>query len=53
MVIGTMFTLFVVPSIYMLIARRHVAAESEAAEEVAPAAAGAGKVAMARTFESA
>ena len=53
MIIGTMFTLFVVPSIYMLVARRHVAAESEAAEEVAPAAAGAGEVAMARTFESA
>jgi multidrug efflux pump len=26
MIIGTMFTLFVVPSIYMLLARRHVAA---------------------------
>jgi multidrug efflux pump len=50
MIIGTMFTLFVVPSIYMLIARRHVAAEAEA-EEVAPDA--AGEVAMARTFESA
>jgi multidrug efflux pump len=50
MVIGTMFTLFVVPSIYMLIARRHVAAEAEA-EEVAPVA--AGEVAMARTLESA
>ena len=37
MIIGTVFTLFVVPSIYMLVARRHVAAESEAAEEVAPA----------------
>ena len=50
MIIGTMFTLFVVPSIYMLIARRHVAVESEA-EEVAPAA--VGEAAMARRFESA
>ena len=50
MVIGTMFTLFVVPSIYMLIARKHVAVEAEA-EEVAPAA--AGEAAMARSFESA
>ena len=25
MIIGTMFTLFVVPSIYMLVAKRHVA----------------------------
>ena len=33
MVIGTLFTLFVVPSIYMLVARRHSAQESvEAAE---------------------
>ena len=33
MVIGTLFTLFVVPSIYMLVARRHSAEESvEAAE---------------------
>ena len=50
MIIGTMFTLFVVPSIYMLVARRHVAAES-VVEEVMPAA--VGEVAMARTFESA
>ena len=50
MIIGTLFTLFVVPSIYMLLARKHVAAESEA-EEVAPVA--VGEVAMARTFESA
>ena len=50
MIIGTMFTLFVVPSIYMLIARRHVAVESEV-EEVAPAA--VGEAAMARRFESA
>jgi multidrug efflux pump len=28
MIIGTMFTLFVVPSIYMLVARRHVALET-------------------------
>jgi multidrug efflux pump len=27
MIIGTMFTLFVVPSIYMLVARRHTAFE--------------------------
>jgi multidrug efflux pump len=33
MVIGTLFTLFVVPSIYMLVARRHSAEASvEAAE---------------------
>jgi multidrug efflux pump len=30
MVIGTMFTLFVVPSIYMLVARRRTAVEPEA-----------------------
>jgi len=29
MIIGTIFTLFVVPSIYMLVARRHVALRSE------------------------
>jgi multidrug efflux pump len=50
MIIGTMFTLFVVPSIYMLIARKHVAVESES--EV-PAEAAVGEVAMARTLESA
>jgi len=34
MIIGTLFTLFVVPSIYMLVARRHVAvAENEATKE--------------------
>ena len=38
MIIGTMFTLFVVPSIYMLVARKHAASdeqllESELAEE--------------------
>ena len=38
MVIGTLFTLFVVPSIYMLVARRHSAQESvEAAEREVPA----------------
>jgi multidrug efflux pump len=30
MIIGTMFTLFVVPSIYMLVARKHVALEEDA-----------------------
>ena len=29
MIIGTLFTLFVVPSIYMLVARRHTAAVAE------------------------
>jgi hypothetical protein len=29
MIIGTCFTLFVVPSIYMLVAKRHVAMEEE------------------------
>ena len=32
MIIGTVFTLFVVPSIYMLVARRHTAFELEGAE---------------------
>jgi len=32
MIIGTIFTLFVVPSIYMLVARRHVAASVEEAD---------------------
>jgi multidrug efflux pump len=36
MIVGTLFTLFVVPSIYMLIARRHVAESAE--EEPARAA---------------
>jgi multidrug efflux pump len=31
MIIGTIFTLFVVPSIYVLVARRHVAVETETA----------------------
>ena len=29
MIIGTVFTLFVVPSIYMLVARKHVAISEE------------------------
>jgi multidrug efflux pump len=33
MIIGTVFTLFVVPSIYMLVAKTHVAIESS--EELA------------------
>ena len=33
MIIGTIFTLFVVPSIYVLVARRHVAVEQEAARD--------------------
>jgi len=33
MIIGTVFTLFVVPSIYMLVAKTHVRVQSE--EEVA------------------
>jgi hypothetical protein len=33
MIIGTAFTLFVVPSIYMLVARRHSAEESPEAIE--------------------
>jgi multidrug efflux pump len=32
MIIGTVFTLFVVPSIYMLVARRHTALEQEEAD---------------------
>jgi multidrug efflux pump len=32
MIIGTVFTLFVVPSIYMLVAKRHVAFHEEASE---------------------
>jgi multidrug efflux pump len=31
MIIGTLFTLFVVPSIYMFVARKHVAAPEEEA----------------------
>jgi multidrug efflux pump len=34
MIIGTVFTLFVVPSIYMLVARRHAVVAEEAGEEV-------------------
>jgi multidrug efflux pump len=36
MIIGTMFTLFVVPSIYMLVAKRHVAFVPEREEEAVP-----------------
>jgi multidrug efflux pump len=36
MIIGTLFTLFVVPSIYMLVARRHVAEGVNATEEEVP-----------------
>jgi len=35
MIIGTAFTLFVVPSIYMLVAKRHVAMEPVQEPEVA------------------
>jgi multidrug efflux pump len=35
MIIGTLFTLFVVPSIYMLVARTHVSASSELETESA------------------
>jgi multidrug efflux pump len=35
MIIGTAFTLFVVPSIYMLVAKRHVALEELREPEVA------------------
>jgi multidrug efflux pump len=35
MIIGTCFTLFVVPSIYLLVAKRHVALEEEIAREEA------------------
>lgn len=43
MIIGTCFTLFVVPSIYMLVARRHTAFDEigPATEDVLPEAAGA------------
>lgn len=41
MIIGTMFTLFVVPSIYMLVARRRGAEEIEEREEVEPEVAAA------------
>jgi len=32
MIIGTVFTLFVVPSIYVLVARKHTALEDDAGE---------------------
>ena len=35
MIIGTIFTLFVVPSIYVLVARRHLAVEQEPARDSA------------------
>jgi multidrug efflux pump len=41
MIIGTLFTLFVVPSIYVLLARKHKRAEAPAPEpttELEPAA---------------
>jgi multidrug efflux pump len=41
MVIGTFFTLFVVPAIYVLVARTRVAAASEAGEPAVPDLAGA------------
>ena len=34
MIIGTVFTLFVVPSIYMLVAKTHVALRSDEEEEI-------------------
>jgi multidrug efflux pump len=37
MAVGTIFTLFVVPSLYMLIAREHAAVSDEQAEELIPA----------------
>jgi multidrug efflux pump len=40
MIIGTAFTLFVVPSIYMLVAKRHVALEELQEPEGLPEAAG-------------
>ena len=40
MIIGTVFTLFVVPSIYVLVARTRVAITEDATEEEAPAMAG-------------
>jgi hypothetical protein len=45
MIVGTLFTLFVVPSIYMLIARTHAPAEVEDESLVAgvPAMAAAGQ----------
>jgi hypothetical protein len=33
MIIGTAFTLFVVPSIYMLVARKHVGLAADEAED--------------------
>ena len=42
MIIGTLFTLFVVPSIYMLVARRHTATAAEPADQPAAIAEPAG-----------
>jgi hypothetical protein len=36
MIIGSIFTLFVVPSIYMLVARRHAAVPEEDSPAAAP-----------------
>jgi multidrug efflux pump len=36
MIIGTLFTLFVVPSIYVLLARKHVAEAVEEARQTVP-----------------
>ncbi|HZQ91271.1 MAG TPA: efflux RND transporter permease subunit [Terriglobales bacterium] len=38
MIIGSLFTLFVVPSIYVLVARRHASLERDVAEELVEAA---------------
>jgi multidrug efflux pump len=43
MIIGTAFTLFVVPSIYMLVARTHRASDSQRAAEPVPEMAGAAR----------
>jgi multidrug efflux pump len=40
MIIGTMFTLFVVPSIYVLVARTHKPIEDEVPATLEPATAG-------------
>jgi hypothetical protein len=37
MIIGTFFTLFVVPAIYVLVARKHTAEASQTAMEPQPA----------------
>jgi hypothetical protein len=50
MIIGTLFTLFVVPSIYVLVARSRRA--PAAAREDAPAVGGAGAVESVGAFEA-